>query len=158
MSPPQRQSVARIAEELERLRAQDQREIKQLKKELTRKERALAEAAALLLVARAHRHGRARPPQEPREVPRLKADGPIEVWSWEITYLPTSVPGVWLYLYRVIDVWSRKSEAWDVADREDSQITADLVSRLEELGVLRSILRPRVSNDNPYSESLFRTV
>jgi transposase InsO family protein len=139
----------------------------------------------------AHRRGRARPPQERREVPRLKAEGPNEVWSWDITYLPTSVRGVWLYLYLVIDVWSRKIVAWDVAEREDSMIAADLVSRaclreriskrrkhplilhadngnamraatlesrLEELGVLRSFSRPRVSNDNPFSESLFRTV
>jgi len=107
------------------------------------------------------------------------------------TYLPTSVRGVWLYLYLVIDVWSRKVVAWDVAEREEAQIAADLVSRaclrerisksrprplilhadngnamraatlesrLEELGVLRSFSRPRVSNDNPYSESLFSTV
>ena len=80
--------------------------------------------------------------------------------------------------------------AWDIADREDAQIAADLLSRaclreriskgrrqtlilhadngnamraatlearLEELGVLRSFSRPRVSNDNPYSESLIRT-
>jgi transposase InsO family protein len=112
------------------------------------------------------------------------------VWSWDITYLPTTVRGVWLYLYLVIDVWSRKVVAWDVAEREDPAIAADLVSRaclreriskgrqqplilhadngnamraatlesrLEELGVLRSFSRPRVSNDNPYSESLFRT-
>ena len=45
----------------------------------------------------AHRRGRARPPQEPREVPRLEASGPNQVWSWDITYLPTSVRGVWLY-------------------------------------------------------------
>ncbi len=139
----------------------------------------------------AHRRGRARPPQEPRPVPRLQARGPNQLWSWDITYLPTSVRGVWLYLYLVIDVWSRKVVAWDVAEREDAQIAADLVgrgclreriskgrrqplvlhadngnamraatleARLEELGVLRSFSRPRVSNDNPYSESLFRTV
>ena len=99
----------------------------------------------------------------------------------------------------MIDIWSRKAVAWDVAKREDPAIAADLVSRaclreryccaegsayskdrkqplilhayncssmsgatlevrLEELGVLRSFSRPRVSNDNPYSESLFRTV
>ena len=122
---------------------------------------------------------------------RLEAKGPNEVWSWDITYLPTSVRGVWLYLYLVIDVWSRKVVAWDVAEREEAQIAADLVSRaclrerigkrrprplilhadngnamkaatletrLEELGVLRSFSRAQVSNDNPYSESLFRTV
>ena len=94
------------------------------------------------------------------------------------------------HLYLVIDVWSSKVVAWDVAEREDPAIAADLVSRaclreriskgrrqplilhadngnamraatlesrLEELGVLRSFSRPRVSNDNLYSESLFRT-
>jgi transposase InsO family protein len=145
------------------------------------------------------RRGRARPPQQPRTVPRLRADGPNQVWSWDITYLPTTVRGVWLYLYLVIDVWSRKVVAWDVAEVESAEIAAELVqraclkerycrprgfgsnqshhpplvlhadngnamraatleSRLEELGVLRSFSRPRVSNDNPYSESLFRTV
>jgi putative transposase len=138
-----------------------------------------------------HRRGRARPPQEPRPVPSLRSDGPNQVWSWDITYLPTSVRGVWLYRYLVVDVWSCKVVAWDVAEREEAQIAADLVSRaclrerisrrrpqplilhadngnamraatlesrLEELGVLRSFSRPRVSNDNPFSESLFRTV
>jgi putative transposase len=77
----------------------------------------------------ANRRGRARPPQEPRPVPRLRAAGPNQVWSWDITYLPTNMRGVWLYLYLVIDVWSRKVVVWDVAEREDSAIAADLVSR-----------------------------
>ena len=105
------------------------------------------------------------------------------------SYLPTAMRGVWLYLYLVIDVWRRKVVAWDVAERENQAIAADLVSRaclrervskgrkqplilhadngnamraatlesrLEGLDVLRSFSRPRVSNDNPYSESLFR--
>ena len=138
-------------------------------------------------------------PQEPRSVPRLRADRPNAVWSWDISFLPTTVRGVWLYLYLVVDVWSRKVVAWDVAEVESAEIAADLVqraclkeryrrpsgfgshqcpqpplilhadngnamrgatleSRLEEMGVLRSFSRPRVSNDNPYSESLFRTV
>jgi putative transposase len=100
------------------------------------------------------------------------------------------VRGVWLYFYLVVDVWSRKIVAWDIEDREDGEVAADLVRRaclreriskrrqqqlvlhadnggamrsatlevrLEELGVLRSFSRPRVSNDNPYSEPLFRT-
>ena len=54
-----------------------------------------------------HRRGRARPPQEPRRVPRLRATGPKQVWSWDISYLPTTVRGIWLYLYLVIDIWSR---------------------------------------------------
>ena len=123
-------------------------------------------------------------------MPRLRATAPKQVWSWDITYLPTTDRGVWLYLYLVIDVWSRKIVAWDIAERKDPAIAKDLVSRawlkeriskgrgqplvlhadngtamraatlesrLEELGVLRSFCRPRVSNDNPYSETLFCT-
>lgn len=59
------------------------------------------------------------------------------MWSWDITYLPTTVRGVWLYLYLVIDVWSRKIVAWDVAEREEAAIAADLVSR--------ACLRERIS-------------
>ena len=46
-----------------------------------------------------------------------KAPGPgaNQVWSWDITYLPTTLCGIWLYSYLVIDVWSRKVVAWDVA-------------------------------------------
>jgi len=65
------------------------------------------------------RRGRARPPPAPRPVPRLSASGAKQVWSWGITYLPTTVRGIWLYIYLVIDVWSRKVVAWDVAERED---------------------------------------
>ena len=109
-----------------------------------------------------------------------------QVWSWDISYLPTSVKGIWLYLYLVVDIWSRKVVAWDVEQSESAELAAQLVSRaclkeriskirsqplilhadnvlsmrgatlevrLEELGVLRSSSRPRVSNDNPYYES-----
>jgi len=62
-------------------------------------------------------------------VPRLRADGPNQVWSWDITYLPTTVRDVWLNLYMVVDVWSRKVVAWDVAEVESAQIAADLVQR-----------------------------
>ena len=59
----------------------------------------------------------------------LRADGPNQVWSWDITYLPTTVRGVVLYLYLVIDVWSRNVGAWDVTEVESAQIAADLVQR-----------------------------
>ena len=85
----------------------------------------------------AHRRGRARPPQEPRPVPRLRASGPNQVWSWDITYLPSTVRVIWLYLYLVIDVWSRKVVVWDVDELEDPAIAADLVSR--------ACLRERIS-------------
>jgi hypothetical protein len=45
-----------------------------------------------------HRRGRARLPQEPLSVPRLRADGPSQVWNWDISFLPTTVRGLWLYL------------------------------------------------------------
>lgn len=52
-------------------------------------------------------------------MPRLRAPGPNQVWSWDITCLPTTVRGVWQYLSLVIDSWSRNDVAWDVADREN---------------------------------------
>jgi transposase InsO family protein len=62
-------------------------------------------------------------------VPWLRATGPNHVWNWEISYLPTSLKGIWLHLYLVIDVWSRKVLAWDVEECEDAKLAADLVSR-----------------------------
>ena len=76
-----------------------------------------------------NRRGRARPPQEPCPVPRLQAAGLNQVWSWDITYLSTTVRGIWLYLYLVMNVWSRKVVVWDAAEREDSAIATDLMSR-----------------------------
>ena len=61
--------------------------------------------------------------------------------SGRLTYLPTSVRGVWLYPYLVIDVWSRKVVAWDVAERKEARIAADLVSR--------ACLRERISKSRP---------
>jgi len=58
------------------------------------------------------------------------AAGENRVWSCDITYLPTTVRGIWLYLYLVIDVWSRKVVAWDVDEREDPAIAAYQVSRV----------------------------
>ena len=55
-----------------------------------------------------NRRGRAQLSQEPRSVPRLRVDGPNALWSWDISFLPTTVRGMWLYLYLVVDVWSRK--------------------------------------------------
>jgi putative transposase len=93
-----------------------------------------------------HRRGRARLPQEPRSVPRLRADRPNAVWSWDITYLPTTVRGVWLYLCLVIDVWSRKVVVWDVAEVELADIAAELV----QLACLKErYRRPRGFGANP---------
>ena len=61
-----------------------------------------------------NRRGRARLPQVPRSVWCLRADGPNHVWSWNISFLSSSVRDVWRYLYLVVDVWSRKVVAWDM--------------------------------------------
>ena len=111
-----------------------------------------------------------------------------QVWSWDITYCPSRVIGQHYYLYMMEDIYSRKIVGWEVYDRESGDDAATLLERsvwteqcvksqlvlhsdngapmksftlrakMLELGVLSSYSRPRVSNDNPYSESLFRTV
>jgi transposase InsO family protein len=133
------------------------------------------------------RRGRAKAPVV-RVVPAQIAHGPNQVWSWDITYLPTTVRGRFLYLYLILDVWSRKIVAAHVYDTECATHAAALFARtcqhaaldprglvlhadnggpmkgstmvatLERLGVLPSFSRPRVSNDNPFSEALFRTL
>lgn len=116
------------------------------------------------------------------------ATRPNQVWSWDITYLKSPIRGVFFYLYMVVDVWSRKVVAWEVHDVESDKLAAALfeetcimlrldprgivlhadnggpmkgstmVATLERLGVLASFSRPHVSDDNPYSEALFRTL
>ena len=127
--------------------------------------------------------------REPRHhsIPRLCASAPNEVWSWDISKLPTYERGVFLNLYVVLDMFSRFVVAWMVALHENSalakQLFREAIERydvppstltvhqdrgapmtshgfaelLTELGVDRSYSRPRVSNDNPFSESLFHT-
>ncbi len=117
-----------------------------------------------------------------------EAVGPDQVWSWDITYLPTLVRGRFLYLYLVMDVWSRRITGWEVHERESAEDAADMVERicresgidpkglvlhsdngkpmrgstmvatLQWLGIVPSFSRPHVCNDNPYSEALFRTL
>lgn len=134
-------------------------------------------------------HRRPERAPKPRPKPRaLSATGPNQLVSWDITYLPTAVRGLYLYLYVFMDVFSRKIVAWQVHDREcqtlASALFADyvraagippkqltlhsdngapmkgstLITTLEQLGVARSLSRPSVSNDNPYSEALFRVL
>jgi len=128
-------------------------------------------------------------PASPAKKPRaLTATGPNQIYTWDITYLPTLIRGVFLYLYLVLDIYSRKIVGWQVHAEERSALAADLMTdicqrenvkrhqvtlhsdngspmkgatmlaTLQQLGIMPSFSRPSVSNDNPYSESLFRTL
>lgn len=154
--------------------------------------RYLASASTLYRLLRKHKQlahrTKAKAPQ-PRHRPReLVATGPNQVWSWDITYLRTPVRGRYLYLYLLVDVWSRKIVGWAVHERESGAHAAELVAAtcaregitrdqlvlhsdnggpmkhatlhatLNVLGVAASHSRPSVSNDNPYSEALFRVL
>jgi putative transposase len=120
-------------------------------------------------------------------VPSVAATAPNQVWTWDISKLPTLQAGIFLNLYVILDLWSRYVVAWMIAERENSalakQLFAEAITRYgvdpdvltvhmdrgapmtslgfaELLGALRverSYSRPRVSNDNPHSESLFKT-
>jgi transposase InsO family protein len=131
--------------------------------------------------------GRARAPQ-PRTVEPHVATRPNQVWSWDITYLRTTLRGRFFYLYMFLDVFSRKVVGWQVHEEESPDHAARLIrstcadnsvdasclalhsdnggpmrgstmlATLQSLGVAPSFSRPSVSNDNPYSEALFRTL
>lgn len=134
----------------------------------------------------AHR-GRAKAPVR-HVKPVHVATGPNQVWSWDISYLKTPVRGVFSYLYLIMDIWSRRIMGWAVHPTESAEHASDLflatcarqcldpkgivlhadnggpmkgatmLVTLERLGVLPSFSRPGVSNDNPFSEALFRTL
>jgi transposase InsO family protein len=132
------------------------------------------------------RRGKPKAPARARPAP-LVATGPNQVWSWDITYLATTVRGVFFYLYLIMDVYSRKIVGWEVYATESADQAAEvfrkahlregvradtlvlhsdngapmkggtMLATLQRLGVMPSFSRPAVSNDNPYSESLFST-
>ncbi|QQG64680.1 DDE-type integrase/transposase/recombinase [Desulfobulbus oligotrophicus] len=118
---------------------------------------------------------------------RHRADHPDTVWSWGVTCLPTLVRGQFFYLYLIIDIYRRKIVGYEVFESENMANSSHVLQRavlreqcghrplvlhgdngsamkgstiygkLEELGITPSHSRARVSNDNAYSESLFRT-
>ena len=122
------------------------------------------------------------------EIPRVHATGPNQAWSWDISRLRGPEARVFFYLYVVLDIYSRKIVAWTIDTVESDRVAKRLIATaterervdadsltlhsdrgaqmtsitigelLEDLGVTRSLSRPRVSNDNPYSEANFKTV
>ena len=133
-----------------------------------------------------HHRSESRPALRRATPPELVATGPNQVFSWDITYMKTEVSGIFLYAYLIIDVWSRKIVGWSVEAEESEQLAAQLfgslvhhtqlngvrlhsdngnpmkgasmLMTLYRLGVIPSFSRPRVHDDNPYSESLFKTL
>lgn len=123
----------------------------------------------------------------PHVKPSLTATAPNQVWTWDITKLATLQKGVFLHAYVIIDLFSRFVVGWMVASREckhlATQLFAESVARhgiepgltvhsdrgsamksdtlaqlFGTLGVERSLSRPRVSDDNPFSEAQFKTM
>lgn len=118
----------------------------------------------------------------------LVALGPNQIYSWDITYLRSNIAGKFYYLYMFMDIYSRKIVGQEVFEVESMEYSSLLVERicacegiqkkqlilhsdnggamkgatmlatLQRLGVVPSFSRPRVSNDSPYSEALFKTL
>lgn len=124
----------------------------------------------------------------PRTKPELCATRPNRVWTWDITKLAGPARGVWFCLYVLIDIFSRYTPGWMVAEREDGELARrflhDSIAKhdidpdtltlhadrgtsmksktvaelLSDLQVTKSHSRPKTSNDNPYSEAQFKTL
>jgi putative transposase len=120
--------------------------------------------------------------------PELLATGPNQLWSWDITKLRGPAKWSYYYLYTILDVFSRYVPGWMIADRELARLAEELITAtcekqgiqpgqltlhadrgssmsskpvallLADLGVTKTHSRPYVSNDNPYSESQFKTM
>ena len=120
--------------------------------------------------------------------PELLATGPNQLWSWDITKLKGPVKWTYYYLYTILDVFSRYVPGWLIAECESAALAKQLITEsctkqgiepnqltlhadrgsamisktvaqlLADLGVTKTHSRPYVSNDNPYSESQFKTM
>jgi putative transposase len=120
--------------------------------------------------------------------PELLATAPNQVWSWDITKMKGPGKWNRYYLYVILDIYSRYAVGWMVATRESGELAKQLIEEtcnrqsidrdqliihsdrgspmksktvallLTDLGVTKSFSRPRVSDDNPYSESQFKTI
>lgn len=132
-------------------------------------------------------HRKAYKPSKNKRPAPYEARSPNKVWSWDISYLPSQVRGLYFYLYFIMDIYSRKIVGWSVHETESAEHGSALMKQacldekvcpnqlvlhsdngapmkgvtmltmLQELGVIPSFSRPSVSDDNPYSEALFKT-
>jgi len=74
-----------------------------------------------------HHRGRAKPPVRRRPPTSYKASAPCEVWTWDITWMPGPVAGMFFYLYLIVDIFSRKIVGWEVHERESADLAAVLI-------------------------------
>ena len=150
----------------------------------------LASVSSMYRVLRAAdqvRERRAQAAHPPRVRPELVADGPDQVWTWDITKLKGPWRGTYFDLYVMIDIFSRKAIHQEVhltetgelagefienavianggarpgyihADNGTSMTSKTVADLLTDLKITRSHSRPHVSNDNPYSEANFKTL
>lgn len=127
-------------------------------------------------------------PRKHKKPEELVAMRPNQIWSWDITYLKAAIKGTYYYLYLPMDVFSRMIVHWEIHECESAELSSGMIEKaykkngivkgqvvlhsdnggpmkgatmlatLQRLGVITSFSRPKVSNDNPYSESLFKTL
>ncbi|GGG09333.1 transposase [Cysteiniphilum litorale] len=133
--------------------------------------------------------GKSKSPRTVTKPQAYTANGANQIWSWDITYLASTIKGMFYYLYMMVDIYSRKIVGWEVYECESSDYAAEvlikaklkenlssnhklilhsdngspmkgatMLATMQSLGVTPSFSRPAVSNDNPYSEALFKTL
>ena len=139
-------------------------------------------------VGQVNRRGRVNTPKAVTKPKGFKATASNQVWSWDITFLASAIRGHFYRLYLIEDIFSRKIVGWEVHEKESAEHASQLIRKgclsegvyeeglvlhsdngspmkgatmlatLQKLGIVPSFSRPSVSDDNPYSESLFRTL
>ena len=187
LTPSQRKQILKIVNNAEHKELSP----KQIVPRLADQGRFIASESSVYRILREEGQLKHREPSRPaqRHKPQpYVARGPAEVWTWDITYLRSSVRGMFFYLYLIVDIWSRKIVGWEVHEQESMEASSLLMHRscmhlgvdpeglilhsdnggpmkgstmlatLQRLGIVASFSRPRVSDDNPYSEALFRTL
>ena len=134
-----------------------------------------------------HHRSKAMPRTHKKPLP-FRATGPNQIWSWDITFLKAFVKGTFYYLYLPMDIFSRYIVHWEVYEVQSEEYSSQMIERacqlqnvqreqivlhsdnggpmkgatmlatLHRLGITPSYSRPRVSDDNPFSEALFKTL
>lgn len=142
----------------------------------------------LLKAAKLLKHRGKSKPRSVTRPKAYMATRPNQIYSWDITYLMSAIQGQYFYLYLFLDIFSRKIVGWEVYENESAELSSHLLARIcesegvaknqvtlhsdnggpmkgatmlvtmQKLGVMPSFSRPSVSNDNPYSESMFKTL